>query len=40
MSNRIDDFTSAYNTQAAPFEWRQGEIKQQAMRDNIAYFFR
>ena len=40
LREAIDDFTSAYNTQAAPFEWRQGEIKQQPMRDNIAYFCR
>jgi hypothetical protein len=24
----------------APFEWRQTEIKQQPLRDNIAYFLR
>jgi hypothetical protein len=27
-----------YNEQAAPFEWRQTEIKQQPLRDNLAYF--
>jgi hypothetical protein len=29
--------SNAYNEQAAPFEWRQTEIKQQPLRDNIAY---
>ena len=34
----IDHFICAYNEQAAPFEWRQTEIKQQPLRDNIASF--
>jgi len=38
LREAIDDFICAYNAQAAPFEWRQAEIKQQPMRDNIAYF--
>jgi transposase len=38
LREAIDNFISAYNAQAAPFEWRQGEIKQQGLRDNIAYF--
>jgi murein tripeptide amidase MpaA len=29
-----DHYICAYNAQAAPFEWRQGEIKQQPLRDN------
>jgi len=37
LREAIDHFISAYNTQAAPFEWRQCEIKQQPLRDNIAY---
>jgi transposase len=40
LREAIDHFISAYNTQAAPFEWRQCEIKQQLLRDNIAYFCR
>src|SRR5271166_337889 len=40
LREAIDDFTSAYNTQATPFEGRQGEIKQEPMRNNIAYFRR
>ena len=38
LREAIDYFISAYNEQAAPFEWRQAEIKQQPLRDNIAYF--
>ena len=38
LREAIDHFISAYNAQAAPFEWRQDEIKQQPLRDNIAYF--
>jgi hypothetical protein len=34
----IDHFICGYNGQAAPFEWRQTEIKQQPLHDNIAYF--
>jgi hypothetical protein len=40
LRQAIDHFISAYNTQAAPFEWRHCEIKQQPLRDNIAYFCR
>jgi hypothetical protein len=40
LREAIDHFISAYNAQAAPFEWRQGEITQQPLRDNIAYFCR
>ena len=40
LREAIDHFISAYNTQAAPFEWRQCEIKQQPLRDNIAYVCR
>jgi lipase chaperone LimK len=36
LREAIDYFISAYNEQAAPFEWRQAEIKQQPLRDNIA----
>jgi transposase len=38
LREAIDHFICAYNEQAAPFEWRQTEIKQQPLRDNIAYF--
>jgi hypothetical protein len=38
LREAIDNFVSAYNAQAAPFEWRQAEIKQQGFRDNITYF--
>jgi len=38
LREAIDNFISAYNAKAAPFEWRQGEIKQQDLRDNITYF--
>ena len=38
LREAIDHFICAYNAQAAPFEWRQTEIKQQPLRDNIAYF--
>jgi hypothetical protein len=38
LREAIDQFICAYNAKAAPFEWRQGEIKQQPLRDNIAYF--
>jgi hypothetical protein len=38
LCEAIDHFICAYNEQAAPFEWRQTEIKQQPLRDNIAYF--
>jgi DDE superfamily endonuclease len=37
LRQAIDNFISAYNSQAAPFEWRQEEIKQQPLRDNIVY---
>jgi len=40
LREAIDHFICAYNEQAAPFEWRQSEIKQQPLRDNIAYFCR
>ena len=40
LRQAIDHFICAYNAQAAPFEWRQSEIKQQPLRDNIAYFRR
>ena len=40
LREAIDHFISAYNEQAAPFEWHQTEIKQQPLRDNIAYFCR
>jgi hypothetical protein len=40
LREAIDHFICAYNPQAAPFEWRQREIKQQPLRDNIAYFCR
>jgi hypothetical protein len=38
LREAIDHFIGAYNVKAAPFEWRKAEIKQQSMRDNIAYF--
>ena len=38
LREAIDHFINAYNVKAAPFEWRKAEIKQQPMRDNIAYF--
>jgi hypothetical protein len=38
LRKAIDRSISAYNAQAAPFEWRKSEIKQQPLRDNIAYF--
>ena len=38
LREAIDHFICAYNAQAAPFEWRRSEIKQQPLRDNIAYF--
>jgi hypothetical protein len=34
----IDHFVCVYNEQAAPFEWRQSEIKQHPLCDDIAYF--
>jgi transposase len=37
LREAIDHFIIAYNEQAAPFEWRQTENKQQPLRDNIAY---
>ena len=40
LREAIDHFICAYNANAAPFEWRQGEIKQQPLRDTIAYFCR
>ena len=40
LREAIDHFISAYNEQAAPFEWHQSEIKQQPLRVNIAYFCR
>jgi hypothetical protein len=40
LREAIDHFISAYNAKAALFEWRQGEIKQQPMQDNIAYLCR
>jgi hypothetical protein len=40
LREAIDHFICAYNAQTAPFEWRQDEIKQQPMRDNISYFCR
>lgn len=36
--NHFISSSGAYNTQAAPFEWRQSELKQQPFRDNVAYF--
>jgi hypothetical protein len=38
LREAIDHSICAYNEQAAPFEWRQIEIKQQPLRDDIAYF--
>ena len=38
LREAIDHFICAYNAQAAPFEWRRSEIKQQPLRDKIAYF--
>jgi len=38
LREAIDHFISAYNEQAAPFEWHQTEIKQQPLHDHIAYF--
>jgi transposase len=40
LREAIDHFINAYNEQAAPFEWRQTEFKQQPLRDNIAYFLK
>jgi transposase len=51
LREAIDHFICAYNEQAAPFEcpdgpyvrsqqWRQSEIKQQPLSDNIAFFCR
>jgi hypothetical protein len=40
LREAIDHFICAYNQQAAPFEWRQTEIKQQPLRDNLAYFYK
>ena len=34
LREAIDHYICAYKAQAAPFEWRQGEIKQQPLRDN------
>jgi hypothetical protein len=34
LREAIDHYICAYNAQAAPLEWRQGEIKQQPLRDN------
>jgi hypothetical protein len=36
--NHFISSSGAYNTQAAPLEWRHSELKQQPFRDNIAYF--
>jgi hypothetical protein len=38
LREAVDQFIRGYNVKAAPFEWRQGEIKQQPIRDNIAHF--
>jgi transposase len=38
LREAIDHFICAYNAEAAPFEWRQDEIKQQPLRDDIISF--
>ena len=35
LREAIDHFICAYNDQAAPFEWRQTEIQQQPLRENM-----
>jgi hypothetical protein len=37
LREAVDQFIRGYNVKAAPFAWRQGEIKQQPIRDNIAH---